>query len=292
MTSFTISDRDLESIKDQVVVVTGASSGIGLATVKRLLQHGAKVFASDLNPIPESENLKVPFRKTDVASWQEQIGLFKAVKEEYGAVHHVFANAGISPSTLLLEDDVDENGDLLAPSLKTININLIGVMYTVKLGIHYIKQNANGGSIVMTGSGSSFRPFAPTDYTTTKHAVTGLLRSLSLTLHPFIPNVRINAIAPSWTSTGIVPDSIRGIVGPDGIQSADVVARSVTVLMADTKRHGQMIYSDLGNFWELEQGDVGLVAYASKMLGQETSPEQAAVDKLRALQTEMKEKIG
>lgn len=50
---------------------------------------------------------------------------------------------------------MDENGDLLPPNLDTINVNLIGVMYTVKLAIYYIKQNPNGGSIVMTGSGSS-----------------------------------------------------------------------------------------------------------------------------------------
>ena len=62
---------------------------------------------------------------------------------------------GIKPTATLLEDDVDENGDLLPPHLDTINVNLLGCMYTVKLGIHYIKQNPRGGSIVMTGSGSS-----------------------------------------------------------------------------------------------------------------------------------------
>jgi NAD(P)-dependent dehydrogenase (short-subunit alcohol dehydrogenase family) len=133
----------------------GASSGIGLATVKRLLQHGVKVFASDLNPLPEPEHSTVPFHRTDVTSWNDQRALFKAAKEKYGHIDHVFANAGISGSTALLEDDVDENGDLLPPNLKTLDINLTGCMYTVKLGIHYIKQNASGGSLVLTGSASS-----------------------------------------------------------------------------------------------------------------------------------------
>jgi hypothetical protein len=61
----------------------------------------------------------------------------------------------MKPVMTLLEDDVDEKGDLLPPKLDTINVNLLGCMYTVKLGIHYIRQNSNGGSIVMTGSGSS-----------------------------------------------------------------------------------------------------------------------------------------
>jgi NAD(P)-dependent dehydrogenase (short-subunit alcohol dehydrogenase family) len=101
-----------------------------------------------------------------VASWKDQVELFKAAEKEYGTVDHVFANAGIGPTITLLEDDVDENGDLLPPKLNTINVNLLGCMYTVKLGIFYIKKNPNGGSIVMTASASSFQRFAATDYST------------------------------------------------------------------------------------------------------------------------------
>lgn len=131
-----------------------------MATVKRLLQHGAKVFASDLNPLPEPEHSTVPFRKVDVTSWSDQLALFKAAKEHYGQIDHVFANAGIGGSASLLEDDVDEKGDLLPPNMKTVEINMVGCMYTVKLGIHYMRQNANGGSLVLTASASSmcFKP--------------------------------------------------------------------------------------------------------------------------------------
>jgi NAD(P)-dependent dehydrogenase (short-subunit alcohol dehydrogenase family) len=135
--------------------VVGASSGIGLATVKLLLYHNAKVFAGDLNPLPSPEDLSVPFKKVDVTSWSDQLALFKAAKEKYGRIDHIFANAGITATENLLEDDVDENGDLLPPKLKTINVNLVGVVYTTKLGLHYLKQNPEGGSIVMTGSVAS-----------------------------------------------------------------------------------------------------------------------------------------
>jgi NAD(P)-dependent dehydrogenase (short-subunit alcohol dehydrogenase family) len=144
--------------------VVGASSGIGLATLRRIIKHGGKPFASDLNPLPEPEASSVPFLKVNVTSWADQIALFKAVEKEYGRIDHVFANAGIRPTVSLLEDDVDENGDLLAPKLDTFNINLTGCVYTVKLGIHYLRKNPNGGSIVMTASGSSFSRFPATDY--------------------------------------------------------------------------------------------------------------------------------
>jgi NAD(P)-dependent dehydrogenase (short-subunit alcohol dehydrogenase family) len=64
----------------------------------------------------------------------------------------------------MLEDDVDENGDLLPSKMNTLDVNLTGYMYTVKLAIHYLKKNLNGGSIVMTASGSSFTRFPGADY--------------------------------------------------------------------------------------------------------------------------------
>ncbi|KAH7385222.1 hypothetical protein DE146DRAFT_194072 [Phaeosphaeria sp. MPI-PUGE-AT-0046c] len=265
MTSFQIADSELAGIAGQVVIITGASSGIGLATLQRVIQHGGKVFASDLNPLPEPEASAVPFYKTDVTSWKNQLEMFKAAEKEYGKIDHVFANAGIRPTITLLEDDVDENGDLLPPKMDTLNVNLTGCLYTVKLGIHYLKKNPNGGSIVITASGSSFARFPATDYTTSKHAVLGLLRALHPQLHPLLP-IRINAIAPSWTQTGIVPSSVIAALGEGNYQSADVVARSVTVLMADKARHGELIYSDRGQFKDMENGEKGYHALTSKMV--------------------------
>jgi NAD(P)-dependent dehydrogenase (short-subunit alcohol dehydrogenase family) len=106
----------------------------------------------------------VPFQKADVTSWKQQVDVFKAAEKQYGRIDHVFANAGITPTTSLFEEDVDDNGDLLPPDLNTLNVNLIGCMYTVKLGIFYIKKNPNRGSIVMTASVASFTRFPATDY--------------------------------------------------------------------------------------------------------------------------------
>ncbi|KAF1912789.1 hypothetical protein BDU57DRAFT_521344 [Ampelomyces quisqualis] len=266
MTSFEIPDSELASIKDQVVIITGASSGIGLATLRRIIKHGGKVFASDLNPLPEPEKSSVPFLKVDVTSWKDQVELFKAAEKEYGTIDHVFANAGIGPTVTLLEDDVDENGDLLPPKLNTVNVNLLGCMYTVKLAIFHLKKNSHGGSIVMTASASSFARFPATDYTTAKHAVLGLLRSLHGHLYPKLP-IRINAIAPSWTETAIVPREVIAALGKGNYQSADVVARSVTLLMADATRHGELVYSDCGKFKDLENGEMGYHAVTRRMLG-------------------------
>jgi NAD(P)-dependent dehydrogenase (short-subunit alcohol dehydrogenase family) len=89
---------------------------------------------------------------------------FKAAEEQYGKIDHVFANAGIAPTINLLEDDLDEEGDLAPPNLRTVDVNLTGCLYTVKLGIHYLRKNSAGGSIVITASASSFMRFPPVDY--------------------------------------------------------------------------------------------------------------------------------
>jgi NAD(P)-dependent dehydrogenase (short-subunit alcohol dehydrogenase family) len=161
-------------VRGQVTIFTcvrlttspGASSGIGFATLRRVIKHGGKVYACDLNPLPEPEASSVPFLRVDVTSWKEQLALFREAQEHYGKIDHVFANAGIAPSSTLLGDDVDENSDLLPPKMNTFDVNLTGYMYTVKLAIHYLKKNSNGGSIVMTASGSSFTRFPGADYST------------------------------------------------------------------------------------------------------------------------------
>jgi hypothetical protein len=92
------------------------------------------------------------------------------------------------------------------------------------------------------------------------------MRSLTQHLHPTLP-LRINAIAPSWTATGIVPPEALAAIGEAEFQSPDVPARSVVLLMADGKRHGEMVYSEKGRFVELENGKAGYHGFAAGMLG-------------------------
>ncbi|KAF1930192.1 NAD(P)-binding protein [Didymella exigua CBS 183.55] len=240
MSSFTISDNDLDQVKDQVVLITGASSGIGLATVRRIINHGGKVYAGDLNSLPEPEAASVSFSKVDVTDWKQQVELFKAAEKQYGKIDHVFANAGIAPTVSLLEDDVDVNGDLLPPDLKTINQQ------------------------------------------PTKHTVLSLMRSLTGHLHPNLP-IRINAIAPSWTDTGILSPAVLAAIDEGSYQSADVPARSITVLMADKTRHGTLVYSERGHFKDLENGEKRYHHLTVKMLGVENEEDLGELRVMRDL---------
>ncbi|KAL4821548.1 hypothetical protein BDW67DRAFT_180238 [Aspergillus spinulosporus] len=282
MTEFQIPLECLTLIKDKVVLITGSSSGIGKATAQLCLHHGAKVIAGDLTPPPAdfiqcldqrdeqhhtgaastspsdqvdgSKNFV--FVQTDVSNWTSLRNLFVRGVERFGVIDHVFANAGIGPLNNFLEETFEDKGgkeQLLAPpDLKVLNVNLVGVIYTVRLAVYYLRQTAHdrrGGaeiesspSITISASASSFQNFSAADYTVAKHGVLGILRGLYSDLQQDQPSsghdgkiprrVRLNAIAPSWTATGIVPSDVLEALGAH-VQKPEDVAKSVVMLCND-----------------------------------------------------------
>lgn len=100
MPEFTISDVDLAPLSGKVVIVTGCSSGIGLATVKELLKAGAKVVGGDVSdPKSAVDNQDFEFVQVNVTDWKALRDLFKHAISRFGHIDHVFANAGAYWST-------------------------------------------------------------------------------------------------------------------------------------------------------------------------------------------------
>lgn len=102
MPEFTISDGDLATLGGKAVVLTGCSSGIGLATVKELIKVGAKVVGGDLSgPKSAVDSRDFEFVQVDVTDWKALRNLFKHAASRFGHIDHVFANAGAYLSTEL-----------------------------------------------------------------------------------------------------------------------------------------------------------------------------------------------
>ncbi|KAL4763529.1 uncharacterized protein BDW70DRAFT_157942 [Aspergillus foveolatus] len=313
MTEFQIPLECLTSIKDEVVLITGSSSGIGKATAQLCLHHGAKVIAGDLYPLPadflqhldqrDEQPKNLMFVQTDVSDWTSLRNLFIRGVERFGVIYHVFANAGIGPLSKFLEEtfeDKDGGEQLLAPpDLKVVNVNLIGAIYTVRLGVYYLCQTAYGGrggaeiepspSITISASASSFQNFSAANYTVAKHGVLGILRGLFSDLQQEQLNsahdgksprrVRLNVIAPSWTATGIVPsDVLRGLGAH--VQKPEDVAKSVVVLCNDSRRNGELIYSWEGRYCEINQCEGGLLDGVMKIVSN-VAEEGPVMEKLK-----------
>ncbi|GHG23932.1 MULTISPECIES: SDR family oxidoreductase [Amycolatopsis] len=163
----------------KTAVVTGAGSGIGRAVARALLEDGYQVAlagrrASALEETAEGfENaLAVP---TDVADEQAVEALFAAVRDRWGRLDLLFNNAGISAGGTVAELSVED-------WKRTVDVNLTGMFLCARQAVRLMKdQDPRGGRIVNNGSISAHAPRAASvAYTATKHAVTGLTRSISL----------------------------------------------------------------------------------------------------------------
>jgi NAD(P)-dependent dehydrogenase (short-subunit alcohol dehydrogenase family) len=191
----------MERLQDRVAVVTGGGSGIGLATVRRLAQEGAKVVVADLNEdtgksaAEEAGGLFVP---TDVTSEDDVTALYAAAKQTYGAIHIAFNNAGISPpdDASILETGVD--------AWKRVQeVNLTSVYLCCKHVIPYMREQG-GGSIINTASFVAVMGAATSQisYTASKGGVLALSRELGVQFAR--EGIRVNALCPGPVNTPLL----------------------------------------------------------------------------------------
>ncbi|TNC21154.1 SDR family oxidoreductase [Amycolatopsis alkalitolerans] len=167
-----------------VAVVTGAGSGLGRVIARALLGAGYQVALAGrrFEPLAETaegaDALAVP---TDVGDEAQVDALFEAVRDKWGRLDLLVNNAGtFGPS-----GDV---GDLdVAAWRRTVDTNLTGAFLCARAAVRLMKeQRPQGGRIINNGSISAHAPRpGSAAYTATKHAITGLTKSISLDGRPF-----------------------------------------------------------------------------------------------------------
>lgn len=167
---------------DKVALVTGAGTGIGKAVAMALLGEGYRVVLAGrriepLNEVArESGTDRALAVATDVSRPESVAALFAKIKEVFGRLDVLFNNAGVNSPRGNLEDITFEQWQ------NVVNINLTGSFLCAQGAIRLMKdQLPQGGRIINNGSISAHAPrpnSAP--YTATKHAITGLTKSISL----------------------------------------------------------------------------------------------------------------
>jgi NAD(P)-dependent dehydrogenase (short-subunit alcohol dehydrogenase family) len=194
-------------LQGKVAVVTGGCSGIGLATVRRFVEEGAKVVIGDIDDerghalvgqLGGEELLS--YRHVDVTSKEEVDALFKAAKDTYGSVDIAFNNAGISPP----DDDSILDTELEAWR-KVQEVNLTSVYLCCKAALPYMLEQRSG-SIINTASFVAVMGAATSQisYSASKGGVLSMSRELGVQFAR--DGVRVNALCPGPVNTPLLQE--------------------------------------------------------------------------------------
>jgi NAD(P)-dependent dehydrogenase (short-subunit alcohol dehydrogenase family) len=205
----------MKTMKEKVVLITGASSGIGRATAEAFAAKGAHIVVAarrkeELDTLVasiEAMGGKASAIKTDVSVAKSVEQMVAHTIDVFGRLDYAVNNAGIEGKfngiTELSENDWDQ----------VMDINLKGTFLCMKYEAKAMLHLGHGGAIVNIGSVNSFLGF-PTGsaYVTSKHGLIGLTSSVSAELGP--KGIRVNLLCPGVTDTPM-HQRLRGIVGDD-----------------------------------------------------------------------------
>ena len=188
----------MAGLTDKVAVITGATSGIGAAAVKRFAQEGAQVLAvgrneAVLDQVAADAGDRVRGYVADVTQPEQMAMAMATAAEHHGGIDIVIANAGTFGVAATIEEyPVDTFADVL-------NVNVTGVFLTMKYAVPYMRK-CEGGSIVVTSSALAVKalPYMIA-YQTSKHALTGLVKAAAVELAP--AGIRVNSVNPGLVDT-------------------------------------------------------------------------------------------
>lgn len=197
-----------KKLNGKVAVITGATTGIGLATAKRFAEEGAQVFITgrrkaELDAAVAFIGSSATGIQADASKLSELNILYERVKAEAGRIDVLFANAG-GGSMLPLGSITEEHFD------DTFNRNVKGLLFTVQKALPLL---VDGASVILTGSTTTVKGTAAFSvYSASKAAVRNFARSWTLDLKD--RGIRVNVISPGpITTPGLV-----GLAGEDPVQ--------------------------------------------------------------------------
>lgn len=203
----------MSKLKGKVAVITGGSSGIGLATAKRFVEEGAYVFITgrrqaELDRAVAVIGKNVTAVRSDVSKLEDIDNLYKTVAAQKRKIDIVFANAGfveLKPT----RDVTPEHFD------RTFGTNARSVYFTVQKALPLMND---GGSIILTGSSVWLKGFpAYRTYSATKAALRSLARTWTTELKD--RNIRINVISPGAIDTPIIDGQVDSKEAADKLKA-------------------------------------------------------------------------
>lgn len=181
-----------------VVLVTGASKGIGASTALKFAQNGYDVVINYYSDTDRANKVKEKIEKfgvncllckCDVSKEEEVKKMVGDIINQFGSIDVLVNNAGIANDTLPFEKNIDE-------FKRVLDVNLIGTYLVSK----YVRKYMKKGSIINVASTNALNQYYPysLDYDASKAGVISLTHNLAVELSP---NIRVNAVCPGWVNT-------------------------------------------------------------------------------------------
>ncbi|KAI3759920.1 hypothetical protein L1987_50306 [Smallanthus sonchifolius] len=196
-------------LEGKIAIVTGGAGGIGAATVRLFVKHGAKVVVADINDengltIASSLSPLVTYIHCDVSLETEVQNLIDSTISRYGRVDILFNNAGVlgnqSKHKSIVDFDVDEFD-------KVMSVNVRGVALGMKHAARVMIPQ-KGGCIISTASVASVMGgMGPHAYTASKHAIVGITKNAACELGKH--GIRVNCISPFGVATSMLVNAWR-----------------------------------------------------------------------------------
>jgi NAD(P)-dependent dehydrogenase (short-subunit alcohol dehydrogenase family) len=212
-------EKRMGKLEGKIALITGGSSGIGLATAKQFVNEGAYVFIAgrrdqELAAAVKDVGRNVTGMQGDVSNLDSLDRLFAQIKQEKGKLDIVFANAGIyplAPFGTITEEHYDS----------VFNVNVKGLLFTVQKALPLL---SDGASIILTGSVNASKGFsAMSVYGASKAAVRSFARSWTIDLKD--RHIRVNAVSPGPIETPGL-NEMAGLTG-EGEQTLKMITSSV-----------------------------------------------------------------
>jgi len=187
----------VQSMKGQVVIITGGASGYGKATARVFRNEGALVIVTDIDQSALNETSReldgIEAYHQDVTSWADWERLFKSVMEKHGHVDVLVNNAG---GAIVVADTVDQEVGVID---RILALNLNSVVYGCKLFGKQMKAQRSGTIVNISSSCATEAWPKFSVYAAAKSGVVSLSKGLYTELRPF--NVRVTAVIPGAGST-------------------------------------------------------------------------------------------
>lgn len=193
--------ENMNLLQDRVVLVTGGSRGIGAGIVENLLRQGARVAftyrsstdqANALIRSLDVESGRVKCYQSDASDGSQTEAVAKQVLEDFGAIHVLVNNAGITRDTLMLRMSEDQWNDV-------IQNNLTSVFHMTKQVLRPMMKNREGSIINLSSVVGMMGNAGQANYAASKAGIIGFTKSIAKELGS--RNVRCNAIAPGFIET-------------------------------------------------------------------------------------------